>query len=172
LSKSAKKEGKPKRASGAKIEGKPKTTKVKKSEKKVERKEEKRQAPVEEKPKKSVKKAAEKQEKPAREEPARTVTKTEPLNLGVPPLATISARHPGSPHERSARGFSFGELSSAEISLNLARREEVSIDVRRRSVVSQNVEALKSWLKGSGESTSGNLSQKKAAQVAVASSKG
>ena len=50
-------------------------------------------------------------------------------------------------HERAARGFSFGELASAGVPLNAAKREGLSLDIRRRSVVEGNVEMLKGWFK-------------------------
>ncbi len=49
--------------------------------------------------------------------------------------------------ERPARGFSFGELSSAGVPLNTARRGGLSLDLRRRSVHVVNVEKLKGWFK-------------------------
>jgi ribosomal protein L13E len=62
-------------------------------------------------------------------------------------MATIATMHIDSLHERSARGFSFGELASAGVPLNSAKREGLSLDIRRRSVVERNVEALKGWFK-------------------------
>jgi ribosomal protein L13E len=112
---------------------------------------EKKEAPA----KPSVK-AVEKKEAPAKpsvkavekkEAPAKPSVKAEPLTLGPPPQATIATRHIDSLHERSARGFSFGELASAGVPPNAAKREGLSLDIRRRSVVEGNVEALKGWFK-------------------------
>jgi hypothetical protein len=48
-------------------------------------------------------------------------------------------------HRRQARGFSFGELGAAGVGLVFARDHEVMIDIRRRSVLDENVEGLKGW---------------------------
>jgi ribosomal protein L13E len=82
-----------------------------------------------------------------KEIPAKPIVKAEPVVLGPPPGATIASRHIDSLHERSARGFSFGELASAGVPLNAAKREGLSLDIRRRSVVEGNVEVLKGWFK-------------------------
>ena len=134
-------EGKPSKASAPK-KSKSKTTKPKKVEKK--------ETPViEEKPKKVAQKPKEKVER--KESPPKTVAKPEPLKLGPPPTPMITARHVGTgdARERIARGFSFGELASAGVTINTARHQSLSVDLRRRSVVEQNVEMLKGWLKSS-----------------------
>jgi len=116
----------------------------------------------EEKPKKATpkpKKAAER-----KETPAMAAVKAEPVVLGPLPEATIASRHIDSMHERPGRGFSFGELASAGVPLNAARREGLSLDIRRRSVVEGNVEALKGWFKTPARPTS----ERKAEAVAVA----
>jgi ribosomal protein L13E len=69
------------------------------------------------------------------------------MRFGPAPKAVVSARHLDSPRERPARGFSLGELSSSGVSRGVAAHEMVMVDMRRRSVVDQNVEALKAWLK-------------------------
>jgi hypothetical protein len=46
---------------------------------------------------------------------------------------------------RSAKGFSFGELSKANIVPRLATSWGVSLDSRRRSVLDSNVTSLKNW---------------------------
>jgi ribosomal protein L13E len=135
MSTSAKKKGKPGRKAPPKK--KAKTTKVRKVAK----------APAAEKPKKAAKPKVEKTEKVERESPPKTVRKSQPAELGPTPSAVIASRHLDSMHERSGRGFSFAELTSAGVEFNLARREGLSVDVRRRSAVDQNVEALKQWLK-------------------------
>lgn len=150
MSASGKKKVKPK---VARAKGKAKVTKPKKVEKKAA-------PPPVEKPK-VVKKAKKAPEKP--EPPAKAAPKAPSVKMGPPPRAVVASRHIDSMEERAARGFSFGELSSAGIPLNTARREDVSVDVRRRSVVEQNVQALKSWSKAPGEAVA-NLAEK---QVAV-----
>jgi ribosomal protein L13E len=115
----------------------PKVSKTKKAAPKA--------APVEEKAKKAAPKP--KKEVEREEAPAKASFKPEPLALGPLPEATIASRHIDSMHERPARGFSFGELASAGVPLNAARRQGLSLDIRRRSVVDGNVEALKGWFK-------------------------
>jgi ribosomal protein L13E len=101
--------------------------------------------PPKAKPKSTAPKAKKAVEK--KEAPPKVSVKAEPVVLGPPPEATIASRHTDTLHERSARGFSFGELASAGVPLNAAKREGVSLDIRRRSVVEGNVEALKGWFK-------------------------
>jgi len=55
------------------------------------------------------------------------------------------ARHDAAMVRRESRGFSYGEIQSAGIPLNTAKSWELSTDSRRRSVLHDNVEALKSW---------------------------
>lgn len=134
MSTSAKKKSKPGKKAPAK-KTKAKVTKVKKAAR----------APPAEKPKKVAKPKVEKVEK--KEVPQKPVVKTEHLELGPAPSAVVAARHLDSMHERPGRGFSLAELTSSGVEFNLARREGLSVDVRRRSVVEGNVEALKQWLK-------------------------
>jgi len=136
---------------------KPKVSKTKKAKAPVEEEMPKKASPKEAAPK--VRKAAER-----KEAPAKVSVKAEPVSLGPLPEATVASRHIDSMHERQARGFSFGELASAGVPLNAARREGLSLDVRRRSVVDGNVEALRGWFKGSGRSAS----ERTAEAVAVA----
>ena len=120
----------------------------------------------EEKPKSAppmAKKPVEKKPVEKKEAPAKVSVKAEPVILGAPPEATIASRHIDSLHERSARGFSFGELASAGVPLNAAKREGLSLDIRRRSVVEGNVEALKEWFK----SPAGKPASKTGEPVAV-----
>ncbi len=114
---------------------KPKATKTKKVAKEI----------VEEveKPKKATPKEKNVIEK--KEAPRRPVATAERVKLGPHPVALVAARHEGSLHERAARGFSYEELASAGVPLDAARREGLSIDVRRRSVVRGNVDSLKGW---------------------------
>jgi ribosomal protein L13E len=106
-------------------------------------------APVEEKPKKAAPKPKKREDK--KEAPVKMVARPEPMKLGPPPEATVASRHIDSMHERLARGFSFGELASAGVPLNAAKREGLSLDIRRRSVLDGNVEALKGWFKSPGK---------------------
>lgn len=136
MSSSDKKKAKPKGKKAATRKAPaPKVSKAKKAAK---------APPEEEKPKKASSKAK-------KEVPVKVSAKAEPPVLGPPPEATVESRHIDSMHERPARGFSFGELASAGVPLNSARREGLSVDVRRRSVVDGNVEALKGWFKSGGE---------------------
>ncbi|MDA4116514.1 MAG: ribosomal protein L13e [Thaumarchaeota archaeon] len=102
-------------------------------------------APVEEKPKKAAPRAKKVAER--KEAPAKVSVKAEPVVLGPPPAATVASRHIDSLRERPGRGFSVGELASAGVPLNTAKREGLPLDIRRRSVVEGNVEALKGWFK-------------------------
>jgi ribosomal protein L13E len=125
-------------------------------------------APVEEKPKKAAKakKAVEK-----KEVPPKTVVKEERVKLGPSPIAVISARHIDSLRERPGRGFSFGELSSAGVPLNAARRHGLSLDIRRRSVVEGNVEMLKGWFKNPKNASAGEETRRDAAVAAAVKKK-
>lgn len=153
MSPSAKKKTKPRKATPPK-KAKAKATKPKRVGKKAiavkekPKRVEKKKPLIEEKPKKPApraKKIAEKKEAPP---PAKTIAKPAPLKLGPPPSAIVATRHVDSDslHERGARGFSFGELTSAGVPLNAAKSHDLSVDVRRRSVVDKNVETLKGWL--------------------------
>lgn len=136
----------------------PKVSKTKKAAK----------APVEEeKPKKAASKAKKAAER--KDAPAKVSVKAEPVALGPMPEATVASRHIDSMHERPARGFSFGELASAGVPLNAARREGLSLDVRRRSIVDGNVEALKGWFKSPGKSATERTTE--AVTVTTASKK-
>jgi len=104
-------------------------------------------ATAERKPKKPAPKAKKAAE--VKEAAPKAVVKSVHVELGPPPVATVAVRHVDSDslHERDARGFSFGELSSAGVALNAAKREGLNLDIRRRSVVEGNVELLKGWFK-------------------------
>jgi ribosomal protein L13E len=140
MSTSSKKKAKRGRPSPPK-KTKPKVTKPKKVEKKA--------IVAEEKPKKAAPKAKKTVER--KEAPPKAVIKTEPLKLGPAPTAMIMTRHVDSNtmHQRRARGFSFGELASAGVPPNTVKHQDISVDIRRKSVVEQNVEMLKGWYKTS-----------------------
>jgi ribosomal protein L13E len=94
-------------------------------------------------PKRVARKAHPPEEKPVEApEPKRTVPPTVP-----PPMARVLSRHLGAMHERDAKGYSFGELETAGLNVGLAKRMNVPIDLRRRSVLEGNVAALKSLRK-------------------------
>jgi len=68
--------------------------------------------------------------------------------VAAPPRAVVSTRHEGEMISRDGRGFSMGELESAEFPQALARSWSVPLDVMRRSVLEANVESLKGWFAG------------------------
>ncbi len=53
------------------------------------------------------------------------------------------------PKVREGRGFSVGELKEAGLSVAKARKLGLYVDLRRRSVHPENVEALKNFIKES-----------------------
>lgn len=132
---SSKAKPKAKKAAAGKTKAKPKVAKTKKP------------AKARAKAKKAPK--APKEAKPSAPAPAPAkVERKEPVALGPAPSPVVSARHVDSMHDRPGRGFSFGELDSAGVSVVTAKREGLSMDIRRRSVVEGNVQALKEWLSG------------------------
>lgn len=64
---------------------------------------------------------------------------------GRVPTASVSARHGINMIVRRAKGFSLGEAKSAGLSLHLALRWGLPLDIRRRSVLDANVESVKGW---------------------------
>ena len=68
-----------------------------------------------------------------------------PKPKGPPPHAVVSSRHEGAMMEREARGFSSGELGGAGFNVHEASKLGLALDVRRRTILEKNVEALKSW---------------------------
>jgi ribosomal protein L13E len=150
MSASPKKKSKPKgKKVPARKKAAPKVSKTKAA--KVAAKEEKpKSAPP--KAKKAIEETKEKKAVEKKEAPAKVSVKAEPVVLGPPPKAAILSRHIDSLHERLARGFSLGELASAGVPLNAAKREGLSLDIRRRSVVEGNVDTLKGWFKGTEKS--------------------
>jgi ribosomal protein L13E len=77
------------------------------------------------------------------------VAKPKPVEVAKPkgqaPLAVVNIRHEGMMKQRQARGFSNGELSGAGFSIHEASRLGLAMDIRRRTVLEQNVESLRSW---------------------------
>ena len=135
------------RPNAAKTKSKPKAVRRTKAAKKVV------QETAKVKPKKT---AVEKKEAAVKAAP-----KPPPSVLGARPEAWVSSRHLDSMIDREARGFSFGELSSAGVTLEVAKRQELSIDVRRRSVVNKNVQALKGWIGSPSEVAVAAVAKKK-----------
>jgi ribosomal protein L13E len=64
---------------------------------------------------------------------------------GPVPSARVLARHEGELMERASRGFSDGEVKEAGISPVHAKAWRLPLDIRRRSVLGENVESLKAW---------------------------
>ncbi|MDV3277306.1 MAG: hypothetical protein LYZ69_02420 [Nitrososphaerales archaeon] len=64
---------------------------------------------------------------------------------GSAPIAMVSVRHEGEIVMRAGRGFSFGELGDTALPLLTARRWKVPLDLRRRSTLAANVQALRRW---------------------------
>jgi hypothetical protein len=64
---------------------------------------------------------------------------------GRAPMAMVVARHGTGVVKRPGRGFSIGELHGAGLSPQLASGWGVMVDVRRRSVIQDNVNSLMGW---------------------------
>lgn len=62
------------------------------------------------------------------------------------PVALIKNRKDPLNLVKEGKGFSLGELSKAEISLEIAKKAGLSIDSRRRSTHEENIKFLKEWL--------------------------
>jgi len=147
MSKSQKGKGKPSKKKAA-----PRPAKVVKTKK-----------PTEAVKEENVKKPAPKPKAPVeKKESPRPQVKAEAVTLGPLPSAKVESRHIDSLHERAGRGFSFGELASASISLVSAKRHGLALDIRRRSVVEANVDSLKSWFKTPAKATPAKKSEENA----------
>ncbi len=68
-----------------------------------------------------------------------------PRPKGLMPHATVSSRRGRSMVERQGKGFSMRELQGADLPLVYARRWNLPLDARRRSVLEGNVQSLKKW---------------------------
>ncbi len=64
---------------------------------------------------------------------------------GKAPEAVVETRHGTEMMSRPGRGFSLGELSGAGLAPRLASAWGASVDLRRRSVLQGNIDALKGW---------------------------
>jgi ribosomal protein L13E len=86
-----------------------------------------------------------KEESSKREEQPEIVV--EKAELKPTPQPWVLARHARSMRHRTAKGYSLGELGSAEIGFDVAKSLGVPIDIRRRSVLDENTDKLKGWYK-------------------------
>lgn len=91
-------------------------------------------------PTKVTKKKQEKQAPPVEQKEMRLARP-----VGVAPRPMVLARHARGSIEREGRGFSNVELRSAAFPIVYARRWRLPIDLRRRSAIETNVQALKKW---------------------------
>jgi len=57
-------------------------------------------------------------------------------------------KSPGKRTFRIGRGFSLGELADAGLTIDEAKRLRIAVDRRRKSVRKENIEALKTYIKG------------------------
>jgi hypothetical protein len=57
----------------------------------------------------------------------------------------VMARHDGGMVMRNSKGFSYGEVESAGVAPLSAKKWGLPLDLRRRSILGHNVEALKKW---------------------------
>ena len=71
-----------------------------------------------------------------------------PRPRAVPPLAHVRARHEGEMITRAGRGFSLGELTASRLPFGAARQWGLQLDLRRRTVLEENVQAIKAWEAG------------------------
>jgi len=114
-----------------------------------------------------------KTEKPAKEEKVETEEKIEKaekveepakvhevISRPPVPVPAVNVRHQASMKMRRARGYSIGEITSAGITLISASRWRVPFDKRRKSLLSENAEKLKAWLKSPKEGGSSSSGRK------------
>jgi len=78
-------------------------------------------------------------------EPAKVAKATPVKPTGKAPEAMITSRHGTGVVTRLGRGFSMAELAGAGLPRTLALKWGLRLDLRRRSVVENNVSSLKSW---------------------------
>ncbi|MDV3244744.1 MAG: hypothetical protein LYZ66_06195 [Nitrososphaerales archaeon] len=79
------------------------------------------------------------------EKPAPAKKERIPRPKGLKPQATVISRRGRSMVERQGKGFSIRELQGADFPLVYARRWNLKLDARRRSVLEGNVRSLKKW---------------------------
>ncbi len=94
----------------------------------------------------SARKAAAKRTAPKTKK-AEATEVAEEKTAEVRPLPTpfVLARHERGSQQREARGYSLGELGSAGMTFIVAKKAQVPVDIRRRSVLEANVGKLKEW---------------------------
>ena len=108
----------------------------------------KKKAPVKKAAKNKARKTAPKKEETTTvQETAPSESSTPASSAGPVPQATVLSRHDGTMHLRGAKGFSLGELSAAGLTFTLANGLGVPLDIRRRSSLDTNIDALKGWYK-------------------------
>jgi ribosomal protein L13E len=89
-----------------------------------------------------------KEAKPKTEEkPEKAEVAVERVKLGPAPQPWVLSRHDRTMRHRPAKGYSFGELEAADISLPAAKSLHLHVDSRRRSVLEENTDKLKGWYK-------------------------
>lgn len=71
---------------------------------------------------------------PTRKKKKQTVEKTLPV---------VFSRHDGNMVKREGRGFSILELKEAKLDIQKARKLGLRVDIRRRSIIGENVNSLK-----------------------------
>ncbi len=117
---------------------------------------------------KTVEKKAKKERapKPAKTE-AKKTEKPKIVTHGATPIATVSTARGIVETRRQARGFSLPELRAAGLYAEKVAKLGLRVDTRRGTELSENVEALKSWItptavapkKKSGGSSSGKAEE-------------
>ncbi len=108
-------------------------------------------------PKPSKIEKPEKEETEAKEERQAKIEAQAEVREVVPnnpvPVPTVNVRHQASMKVRNARGFSIAEIRSAGLSSVSASRWRVPFDKRRKTLLPENAEKLKSWLQSPKEAT-------------------
>lgn len=98
---------------------------------------------------------------------AKKTEKPKIVTHGATPIATVSTARGIVETPRQARGFSLPELRTVGLDAGKGRKLGLRVDTRRGTELSQNVEALKSWItptaaapkKKSGGSSSGKAEE-------------
>ena len=101
---------------------------------------------IEEEVKKAEKAVVKEAKKVERSVAGKAARKSRPLSpTGRVPGAVVMSRHDGAMVTRPGRGFSLGEFSGAGVAPRLAAKWGAQVDLRRRSVLDDNVGALRAW---------------------------
>lgn len=77
---------------------------------------------------------------------AKKTEKPKIVTHGATPIATVSTARGIVETPRQARGFSLPELRTVSLDAGKGRKLGLRVDTRRGTELSQNVEALKSWI--------------------------